>query len=288
MAREIYRLYNGEVILEYDPVHHTYIVNGKPVLSVTTIVSILDKSEALMNWAVNKVKEFLEAQLVVGKVYDELEKQELLIEAAQAHKKHSRRAKDIGTFVHEWIQKYIESKIKNLPPPPLPLNIYIRKSVEAFLKWEKENKIQFLETERKIYSKAYNYAGTLDAEAVANNKIFIIDFKTSNAIHPEYFLQTSAYTQARSEESGLKYEDPWVIKIGKDGTLEAQQMKNWERNFEAFLSCLKLYRWRTEDVKIHFQNFKRNNHNNIYKPEDYQKNNHILHQENNNFNQPIP
>lgn len=279
MAREIYPLYNGEIILEYDPIRHSYIVNGKPVLSVTAIVSILDKSEALMNWAVNKVKEFLEAQLVVGKVYDELEKQELLIEAVQAHKRHSRRAKDIGTFVHEWIQKYIESKIKNTPPPPLPLNQFIRKAVEAFLRWEQENKIQFLETERKIYSKAYEYAGTLDAEAVSNNKIFVIDFKTSNSIHPEYFLQTSAYTQARSEESGLKYDDPWVIKIGKDGTLETQQMKNWQRNFEAFLSCLNLYKWRTEDFKYHFKNHFQNLNNNFLNP----KNNKGLLNDNHNL-----
>lgn len=254
--KEIHKLYNGKVILEYDPIKHIYLVNSKPIYSVTTIVSIIDKSEALMNWAVYKVKEFLEAELIVGKVYDELEKEELLVQATQAHRRHSEKAKNIGTIVHEWVQKYIESKIKNTPPPSLPLNPYIRKSVEAFLGWEKEKNIQFLETERKIYSQNYEYAGTLDAEAMMDNKLFVIDFKTSNAIHPEYFLQTAAYTYARYEETNLQYDDPWVIKIGKDGSLDVQQMKDWKRNFEVFLACLALYKWRNEEFKNHYLNHK--------------------------------
>jgi len=89
-----------------------------------------------------------------------------------------------------------------------------------------------------------------------DNKLFVIDFKTSNAIHPEYFLQTAAYTYARYEETNLQYDDPWVIKIGKDGSLDVQQMKDWKRNFEVFLACLALYKWRNEEFKNHYLNHK--------------------------------
>ena len=131
----------------------------------------------------------------------------------------------------------------------MPVNEQLQNSIKAFLKWENENNVQWLESEKKIYSKQYEYAGTLDAEAMVNGELAIIDFKTSNGIYDEYCLQVSAYKQAREEETGQDYKKCFIVRIGKDGELEVKEIKELDRHFKAFLGCLEIYKWQMENKR---------------------------------------
>jgi len=253
MEKEVYNLYNGKVQLEYYPNTHTYKVGNKIVYGVSSIVSIIDKP-ALMYWAVNQCIDNLKGIWEAGKSYDEIEIIKALETAKNIHTEKKNQSATIGELAHKWIENYIKSKIEGKEPPAPPLNEQLKNSIDAFLKWEKENNVEWLESERKIYSKKYDYAGTLDAEAIVNNELSIIDFKTSQGIYDEYLLQVSAYLYAREEETKKDYKNIYIVRIGKNGDLETKKIKDKELKdcFKAFIGCLEVYKWqmKNKDLKI--------------------------------------
>ncbi|RLJ03094.1 MAG: hypothetical protein DRP08_03965 [Candidatus Aenigmatarchaeota archaeon] len=239
---EKYKLYKGEIELCFEPATHTYTVNNEIVYGVTSIVEVLNKP-AVLYWAVNKTIEYLDANLQVGLVIDEVNKKAILDEAKYAHRRHLKKAGDIGTAIHEWLEKYIKATINKEPLPDKPVNKEMKKSIEAFLNWTKKHKIKWLSSERKVYSRKYKYAGTLDAEAQINGHLAIVDFKTSNGFYPEYFLQTSAYVKALEEETGNKYHYTVIVRIPKNGNeLTYVKNENIDLYFRSFLGCLENYK----------------------------------------------
>ncbi len=259
--KEVYKLYDGKVLLEYYPDTHTYKVNDKIIYGVSSIVGIINKP-ALMYWAVNQCIDNLKAIWEAGKSYDEIEINNILETSKKIHTEKKNVSLTIGTFVHQWIEKYINYKLGKNKSPKIPVNKEIVNSIKAFLKWEKENKIKWLESERKLYSVKYEYAGTLDAEAIVNNKLSIIDFKTSNEIYDENLLQVSAYLYAREEETKQDYKNIYIVRIGKNGELETRKIKDKELKdcFKAFLGCLEVYKWqmKIKDEKIKYLNNNKN------------------------------
>lgn len=237
-----YKLYNGDITLEFNETTHTYTIDDKIIYGVTSIVGVLDKP-ALIYWAVGKAIEFLQRALKPGMIIDEVNLPSLLEGAKTAHRKHLKDAGDIGTAVHEYLEKYLKAGINKEKLPELPVNKNIRAGVKAVIDWAKENNVKFLASERKIYSKKYGYAGTLDALAEVNGKLAIVDFKTSNGIYDDMFLQTAAYARAIEEEDGKKIEECWILRIPKDGSEFATAKDEMvEMNFKSFLGCLENYK----------------------------------------------
>lgn len=247
-----YPLYDGKVNLLFDDKYHRYTVNGKTVYGVTTAIGVLDKP-ALKYWAVNMGIEYLKENLKVGEALDEIQVKDLLEGARTAHTKRLNKAADAGTLVHEWIEKYIKARIAKKPVPKRPINPEMKSAVDGFFKWAKQNKVQLILSEQKIYSKKWKFAGTLDIEAIVNGKKTMVDIKTSNGIYPEYFLQTAAYTGAREEEMGQKYDGGAIIlRLSKESkekeispfevaSITAEETKTY---FKVFLNCLQIYKWK--------------------------------------------
>lgn len=250
-----YPLYKGKIILGFDDSKHAYSVDGKPVWGVTSIVGVIAKP-ALMYWAVNQAINFLQDNLQAGKIYDEMQIKNLLTEAKSAHTKAKNGAADIGTMIHEWIEKFLKAGLERKPLPKKPLNKEMKNAIDGFLDWTKKNKVKFLASEQKIYSRKYKYAGTLDAEAMVNGKRAIVDFKTGSRLYPEYFLQSTAYLYARREETGEKYDGGvYTLRLSKESkeqeieAFEVRKSENLTENFRAFLGCLVLYRWQMENKR---------------------------------------
>ncbi len=251
MEIEKYNLYDGEINLEFDPKNHIYRIGDRIVYGVTSIVNVIGKP-ALIYWAVNQCIDNLKSIWEAGKSYDEIEILNILTTAKNIHTEKKNQSATIGDLAHKWIEDYIKAKIEGTNTPTIPVNKQLENSINAFLKWEKENKVEWLESEKKIYSKQYDYAGTLDAEAKVNNELSIIDFKTSNGIYDEYFLQVAAYIQARKEETGNDYKMAYIVRIGKDGELEVKELDNFDKHLRVFLGALEIYKWqqdlRTEKI----------------------------------------
>lgn len=253
---EKYKLYNGKIELCFETYRHIYSVNKKKVPGVTSIVGVLDKP-ALKFWAVNMAMEVVEERIHPGVPLDEMDKLQLIQDAKKAHTKRMNKAADIGTLTHNWLEEFIKAGLNKEPLPKIPSNPQMKRCIKGFLKWCDENKVKFKESEQIIYSKKHKYAGKFDAMAIVNGKKCIIDFKTSNAIYDEMFLQATAYLIAKEEEDKKKIAGGVILlrlskdeKDSKGKDIEPFEVKQVNRLAltnglsEVFLACLEIYKWK--------------------------------------------
>lgn len=242
-------LYNGAVRLTFDEAAHSYAVSiegGEPVLvpSVTTILKVIDKP-ALPRWAAKMVCEHLQGCLKPGEALDEIQIANLLKDAKAAPWRRADDAANIGTIVHSFAEEWA---LGNRPPPPI--NPQARNAADAFVAWWEGADVHPVVAERKLYSRDYNYAGTVDLVAYVGGDLAIADFKTSTGIWPEYRLQLAAYQQAYEEEFGRAEMDRLCLRFGKDGGFEVGKYteETMPEDFEAFRAALGLHRWQ-ESIK---------------------------------------
>jgi hypothetical protein len=185
-----------------------------------------------------------------------------------------------GTLIHETVEKLLLGQ-----KPPIPSSI--EPSIKAFLEFALKKNIQVDPdfVEKRLVNYEHRYAGTLDAIALIDGKLGILDIKTSQEIYRDYNLQTSAYMAAMKDQvRGL--ETRWILRIdqsrpciycgarlrnkgGKDqlkiqwnnpfmracrhewgameGKIDFQEFPYWQDDFEAFLGAKKLWEWENID-----------------------------------------
>ena len=111
-----------------------------------------------------------------------------------------------------------------------------KKTLVSFVDWFSYYKPASFESEQSLASAKYQYAGTLDFVGTINGERWLIDFKTSNAIHMSHQLQVLAYKQAYEESYGVKIDRCAILRLGtlhkgagavKEGTLK-EIGKAWE------------------------------------------------------------
>jgi ATP-dependent exoDNAse (exonuclease V) beta subunit len=174
--------------------------------------------------------------------------------ARTTHTKRKTEAADIGTRAHKWIEQYVRACIIQTPlvgnkPNEYPLpesEPDIKDITDQFVKWVTDNKVTFLESEKRLYSREYWYAGTCDLVFLKNGKKHVGDIKTSSGIYGrEYFFQMAGY-QIALEEMGQIGEKNFfantIIRCGKDGSFEVKDSFDLESDKAGFLAALRLYR----------------------------------------------
>ncbi|HMA99977.1 MAG TPA: hypothetical protein VKS21_03220, partial [Spirochaetota bacterium] len=167
----------------------SYEINKITYPSVTQITGQLDKSDALIPWAIKSCCEYIHRNYDDNTNIDNL-----LKKAKKEYREISKKAKDIGTQVHDMIECYIKKqKIDDTN-----ITNEAHNGFKAFLKWEQKNVKKWLESEIPIVHEKICYAGTMDAVAILNdNKKYCIDFKSSKGFYDGYDLQVAAYKYAR-------------------------------------------------------------------------------------------
>jgi hypothetical protein len=229
-------LYGGDVILEFFAGRHRYLANGVPAESITGILKVINKP-ALLWWAVGLAGDHVRANLKPGSVVDELTVETLVDGLKKAHRDTSSAAATAGNLVHEWVSQHLKGE-----NPPMPTNDKLRQSVEAFLRFQDEHDFQVKDSERKVYSREYNVAGTVDIIGVYQGEPVVADLKSGSGIFPEALLQTGGYDICLSEEIGTTFKKHLIINCQKDGTLKFHISDSVERNRDGFLAALKLFR----------------------------------------------
>ena len=260
------KFYNGDITLKFSERDHIYYLVGQDdsltvVDGVTTVCKIIDKSYYLMSWAckvmaaklVQTIPRF--SDILAGDFTESIPLEEfvrLTDEAKSAHKERLEDAGDVGTEAHRWLDNFIQDAVAyqegyayKLDTHPLPEEPRAKKCVEAALDWMGEHKVKWLRTEQKVFSREYLYAGTLDGLAEVDGKLSLVDWKTSNAVRGEYFMQTAAYIRAMEEEHNMNIGSCWILRLGK----EKGDFEDWhtgreeiEEDFTEFLLCLQLVR----------------------------------------------
>jgi hypothetical protein len=234
--------YNDTVEIEFNEDRHIYKNKdtGETILSVTGATSIVDKSRPLIFWAIGLMRDHL-LKLVEN---SEAIMTEDIIEGSKLHQKKKEEAANKGSEVHDWIEKYITAKLGKGEKPEMPKDEEILNGVLAFLNWEKDHSVKFIDTEKLVYSKKYDYVGLLDCIAEIDGKRSVIDFKTSNGLYNEYRYQVAAYQGADEEETGVKYDgNRWLVRFDKNtAEFEAHELKEFKKDFNTFIACLAVRR----------------------------------------------
>lgn len=101
-----------------------------------------------------------------------------ILNACNSYIQQQKEALDVGTQVHNWVEMYTKGETL-----PMPENDSVKNGILAFLKRKTDNKVEFIESEKIVYHKAYNYIGKLDAIAKISDKVFILDYKTSKSFY---------------------------------------------------------------------------------------------------------
>ncbi len=252
-------LYGGEVQMTFSASGHRYQVIDKGVkvlgtLGCTTVLGVLDRPQ-LLQWAVNLSCEAFEEGLPIGTVIDEQNLQIVKKRASLAWREKRDQAGSTGTIVHELCQQYIEKRIeyeqKNATyKPEMPINDTVQQAFTKFLLWERQNVKRWIATEKVVYSRKQNCAGTLDCLYISlDDKLCLADIKTSKGIYPSFNYQVAFYKYAFNEEARscnatpLLIEDMTIVRVGKDdGALEVKKVTDYEKNAKAFLACVILKR----------------------------------------------
>lgn len=248
-----YKLYEGSILIRFEgegDKHKLFDKDGNQILSVSKISGIIDKSPALMGWAAKMMGLYLLGEKEKGN--DKIT-EELIDRAKKEYRFIQQKAKDVGKEVHDWIHQKIIGK-----NPEMPEDEQVVNGITAYLKFQKQHKVKWLETERVVYSKKYKYGGFLDGIGIMDNELILPDFKSSNGFWPEMEIQLAGYDIAYTEETGKKPKKHLIIRFGKDtGEFEVKYLNNIEKSRKAFLGLIPVVR-RLEELKKEYSNGKYN------------------------------
>lgn len=250
----------------FDSVEHAYFLDGKPLHGITTVLGVIAKP-ALIQWAANMAVDYIEAisrvtiTLENGNKVREVYQHELK-EARVAHRKKKEDAAEKGTDLHALVETYVGLCIKD--NGGAPINVFVDKvlmsdpyyiqfeAIKHFINWAVNNKIKFIASEQRLYSKEFWTAGTCDLVFEKDGKTYIGDVKTYKKIWDRTpFFQCAAYGMMweemyqplwDSQNTDNKVEGYCVLRLSKDGTFEDMWSFDIEGDREAFKCALGLYK----------------------------------------------
>jgi genome maintenance exonuclease 1 len=187
--------------------------------SITSVLSILSK-DAIMKWRARVGEE--EANRV------------------------SSTAIKRGNKVHDMLENYILNNPlaqENFTPADL-IALENFNSIKPIID---ENLSKVYATEKRMYSKHLGVAGTVDCVGVWDNKISIIDWKTSNKFKKKewvknYFMQCCAYAIMWEERTGTPITQIVVCIAGDQGPqIFVEHRDNWDQEL---IQTIDLYKRR--------------------------------------------
>jgi len=141
----------------------------------------------------------------------------------------------VGRMVHDYCEAAINWKLGRGEAPGMPDNEAAESSINAFRAWVRENDVEFISSEEKVYSREHNYAGTIDAVANVNGEFSVVDFKTSARIYNTYYIQCAAYAQCVKEVYDKEIDMSYILRFDKKtGAFEVGKAVETAENFRAF------------------------------------------------------
>jgi len=247
---KIVKLYDDKVeikfVTDHADKHEYYDAKGKRLYGVTYYTGVIDKSAALLGWAVKMMGEYLLQEKANG---NDIITEAIIEVAKREYRNVKKEAADIGKEIHAWISDKITGK-----NPEIPDNKRVVNGISAFLKFQKEHNVKWLESERLIFSKIHKYPGTVDAIGKIGKDLILFDFKSSkpsrvspDGIYPEHAIQTAGYQLAWEEETGKKIDYRIIIALDKEtGDFRFREFKDNAKDKKAFINCVNLKRRLTD------------------------------------------
>lgn len=181
----------------------SYTVDDIQMPSVTTVLGVVDKSEALLPWAVRQCTKFIREHKGNREQYPTLD---ALLNSAENNWRTVRdTAADTGTQAHNEIEEYIKHGVI---PGDTP-------AFTAFKSWEEQHGVIWKRSELTVHHAGEFYAGTLDAVCLFEGKPYVIDFKTSGGFYDTFGMQIAAYGEA-AKTLGHEIEGGGILRLDKN------------------------------------------------------------------------
>ena len=224
-------------------VDHKYTYAGKTYPGVTSVLKVIDKSDALMAWAARQTAEAALANLdgllgLRATVGDEG-----VIKALTARSGWKRdEAAQLGTEVHRLADLVIRGE-----QPVIPENAVAH--VRNYREWWEASGWTLRASEALLVHPTFGYGGTLDLLCYdRDRKTVLADIKTGKGIYREAVLQLTAYGLAEliQSEAGVfampKVDRYVILHVTADGMREVEvEVGTLEK--VAWGACLDLYQW---------------------------------------------
>lgn len=193
-------------MLDFDPVSHSFTLDGLPVPSVTRVLAPLQE--------INIGYAFLE------------------------------QARRRGSAVHAATEQHDRQQIWR-PNDDDPTVETVAPYLDAWQKFLGDTGFEVHAIEEQVVSRRHRYAGILDRLGVLNGKRVVIDIKATAAISPVMGLQLAAYQAAANEgrSTAEKYPKRFVCQLEKSGTYRLQEFRD-RADMTVFLALLTVHQWR--------------------------------------------
>lgn len=205
-------MYNNKYEIGFKPDGHQYIITDRQnqsweVASWTKVLDQLDKSSALLPWAVNCALTYIEQNAETAKT----DLSGVLSMAKKEWRSIKDEACDIGSEVHGIIDRYIKSGLDTIGE----LRPEVENAFLAFLDWEKTSGVEWVENECRVYNSKVHIAGTFDAIGIIKGKRTLIDFKSSKGFYSAYELQLAGYMSGLMEYDNILPETAGILRLDK-------------------------------------------------------------------------
>lgn len=248
---------------EYRDSDHSYFMDGKRMTGCTTILGVLNK-HALVPWAAKMAVEYIYSNSQFydniagypppeagGEVQDRyLVDSEVLELAKTAYAKKRDEGAQKGTDTHALVEKYINYCIEfrnGLVTGETEIMESSYDPIIPFIKWAQAQKLRFISSEEKLYSKSLFIAGTADFIFLKEGKFYVGDIKTYKKIWDRIpMYQCAGYALMNEEMGRSKISGYCIFNLPKERAFKEEEDVLWsfdtEGDTKAFLACVEIYR----------------------------------------------
>ena len=223
--------------------HRVYTWAGRAYPSVTAVLAGGVPKPFLPAWAAKAAAEYAVAHLDRLRL---LPPGQAVREVKQAPWAARDAAAGLGDAVHAAVAAHATGRPRPaLPPEAAPF-------LAAFDQFVVDHQPAWLASEQTVVSRRYGYAGTLDAIAVLDNRVTLLDVKTGRGVYPEVCLQLAAYAHAdfAAQPDGTEHPLP-AIHAGavlhlRPARYQLLPVPVGQAVLEAFLAARAVFCWATE------------------------------------------
>jgi len=223
-----------------------YFWKGARYVSVTTVIDRIPK-EALQQW---KLRKLLEDFRTHKEHVDDMTPAAALTYLTSLSETARLGSASTGTNVHRYLELVSTGQSPSLSNSEELAGFY--QQVDQFIVDYRPN---FIESEARVYSNQWGYAGTLDAIIEIGGKCYVMDAKSGKRVYPEVALQLAAYRNADfiGDPDGLERPLPDCSRVAglvlhiRPDKYELRTVTIGPTVHGVFLSALEVYDWSRQD-----------------------------------------
>ena len=235
--------------LTFSPGNHRYTWDGEKVdLSVSAVAAqFAVPFGAASGWAAKVIREELLRGDIPTAFDGPSDRLEWAKDICKSPHRITKRAGEIGTAVHRYIEDLASGFL--VDSVELSADEDIAMCQRSLGEWVQSNVCEVISTERRLYSRRWRIAGTVDMVAkMHDKKTYVIDWKgvtdLDASLKPNHVAQLTAY-RSMLEEAGEEIDGCILVRFSRaNGKVDATAFHHHYDDVAAFEAALALARYK--------------------------------------------